>query len=123
MAWKFFIDRHYYIEKVYLLDLNEKTEQSRYAHIEDGKIVMIPFDGMKADDQPKPLFNFDMNVRENRALLQAMADGLYEAGYLQKIDEAKRIAASALADERSLDKMYFQNLNKEIMHKLLELKK
>ena len=51
-------------------------------------------------------------------MFQAIAEGLKEAGFVAEVDNKKRIAAQALADEREKELDYFKGLNEKLIMKM-----
>jgi hypothetical protein len=53
-------------------------------------------------------------------MLQAIADGLKDIGYLQKINEEDRIKEKALSEERKNEMEYFKDLNTKLICSLIK---
>lgn len=86
---------------------------------------IIALHEIKENEEIKP-FIILSNVLGGRiecnAMFQAMADGLKDAGYLQKINEVERITEKALSEERKINLDYFKKLNTELIESIINKK-
>ena len=72
-------------------------------------------------DEVKPLLRLPFDpVHPEKELLQAIADGLKEYGIVPEVDNAQRITAQALADERGKTIDYFKELNTSLIKSLVK---
>jgi hypothetical protein len=95
-----------------------QNEKEVYVTIEDGVLKVNPLDEAS---ECKPLFTVsNVAFSSFSPMLQAIADGLKDMGYLQKINEEERIKEKALSEERKNEMEYFKDLNTKLICSLIK---
>jgi hypothetical protein len=119
VEWRFLEDTYNDFGRVrkYVL-YGIQNEKEFYITIEDGVLKVNLLDEVS---ECKPLFTIsNIAFSSFSPMLQAIADGLKDIGYLQKINEEDRIKEKALSEERKNEMEYFKDLNTKLICSLIK---
>ena len=120
--FEFFVDRDrsQFAMNVYLT-MHDGNRRSFYQITETGDILATVAEHENfISNNVKPFFRFPFEPTfPHKAMLQAIAEGLKEYGIVAEVDNAQRIVAQALADERGKTIEYFKAVNDKLVEKIV----